>query len=76
MSDDPMQRWQAAGYRPRLVFSGGKGWTLMFGQESTSRPEWARFTGAPIWQATEQEAIDAAVLDEQMAANHPPRRER
>ena len=45
-------------------------WALTFGSEGGLGPAWSNGASQPIWQATEEEAIQAALLDEQLAMDY------
>lgn len=68
--DNPLNRWRAQGYQPLLVRNDQGQWALTFGSEGGLGPEWSDWGPEPIWQATEEEAIQSALLDEQLAMEH------
>jgi hypothetical protein len=68
--EDPMKRWAAEGYRPELVRNSQGQWALEFGQDGTLVPEWTDWAGSPTWHSSKQEAIEAAAMDEKLAAEH------
>ena len=70
MTDNPLLRRRAPGL-PALSSWNGRGeWALTFGSEGGLGPSGGNGASQPIRQATEEEAIQASLLDEQLAMDH------
>ena len=64
ITDQAMQRWREQGFRPELVRSADGRWAVQFHPDGPV-PAWADWNDGLLWHDSEDDAIKAALLDEQ-----------